>query len=185
MQLLNQHLIYGSGDGALRSVNLKTGKVVDSCEFKKGIRCLALSPDRKQLAVGLVNGLIHVLDLDGWTPSALLSGHQFGVRDMVWTTDKILVSAGDDMTISFWKDAKELKRLTGHTSQISALSWHPKKRILYSGGYDKTIIRWSEDGKALNRANGSGVIRRIITGPERAPVILGCRNGKIHILESL
>jgi hypothetical protein len=83
MRLLNQNLIYGSKDGTLRQISLEKRDALNSNQFKGGIRCLALSPDRKQLAVGLLNGQIQIIDLDAWTPSVQLRGHQSGVRDLV------------------------------------------------------------------------------------------------------
>jgi WD40 repeat protein len=64
---------------------------------------LALSPDYSLAAVGLKDGSIQLVDLQGMQVVATLSGHRGSVDHLAFSADgKLLASASADGTVQVW-----------------------------------------------------------------------------------
>eukprot|EP00004_Rigifila_ramosa_P016770 TRINITY_DN4014_c0_g1_i4.p2 TRINITY_DN4014_c0_g1~~TRINITY_DN4014_c0_g1_i4.p2 ORF type:complete len:151 (-),score=32.07 TRINITY_DN4014_c0_g1_i4:500-952(-) len=74
-----------------------------------------------------------------------LLGHAKSVRALVWITDGMLASAGEDKTIRIWALGKpqELRSLKRHTDMIFSLAVNINRAILASGAWDQTVILWA------------------------------------------
>jgi WD40 repeat protein/predicted Ser/Thr protein kinase len=120
--------------------------------------CLALSPDRKTLAIGgmtavpplqqpekWLEGVVLLWDLAAGTPRVTLKGHKNPVIALAFAADgRTLASAGFDRTILLWDVTAAPARtaLPDQASFVAALAFSPAGNVLASGGMDGAVKLW-------------------------------------------
>ncbi|KAG2064689.1 WD40 repeat-like protein [Suillus decipiens] len=116
---------------------------------------VALSPDGKCIACGLVDCTIQVWDMDtGEALCAPLRGHTGHVWSVAFSPDgRRIVSGSWDCTVRVW-DAKTGEALgsplKGHTDFVRSVAISPDGRRIVSGSHDRTIRVWDmETGEAF------------------------------------
>ena len=65
---------------------------------------------------------------------------------------QLAVASGEAIQLYTWSSAtglgdEPLRRIQGHDAPIRCLSFHPKGRILASGGADGRLLLWRSDGQ--------------------------------------
>jgi len=122
------------------------------------LRCMAISPDNRFLAVASHDTSINLFDLRDGNHSTNLIGHSKTVQSLVISPDsQILVSAGNDKNIFVWNlaNGQNIGILKGHTKPIRSLLIAPDNRTLISAGDDKNIFVWNlSNGKNINILKG-------------------------------
>jgi WD40 repeat protein len=114
----------------------------------EAVRCLALSPDGKQIAVGCEGGAIRLLDAEGGRELRRCEGHQGWVSALAFSPGgTVLVSGGGDSAVRQWDVAagKEMRRFAGPTGQVRALAVSPDGATVASGGIDRRVHLWNAD----------------------------------------
>ncbi|WP_412505838.1 c-type cytochrome [Roseovarius sp. SYSU LYC5161] len=112
-----------------------------------------------------------------------LEGHDAAVNTVLFASDGLVASGGDDFDIILWRpDAGTRKRLEGHEGKVERLALAPDGTLLASASWDGTVGLWpldggpprfmrahdgavndvtfSGDGRALYSASADGTIRR-------------------------
>jgi WD40 repeat protein len=110
-----------------------------------GVTCAAFSPDRRQLAVGFINGTIGMWETDTGRTLKAPQGHRWYVASLTFSPDgKRLASASTDTTIRLWETAtgRELRTLRGHQGEVGSIAFSPDGRTLISGSGDSTVKLW-------------------------------------------
>ncbi|MGE4002387.1 MAG: protein kinase, partial [Planctomycetaceae bacterium] len=110
----------------------------------------AASPDRKCLAVGTDESIIHLWDIAGGRKIGTLNEHQHGVDAIAFSPDgRTLATAGDGGELKLWSvpTMERLYDLSGHTGKILALAFTPDGRRLFSAG--NTIPGDFDTGKTM------------------------------------
>jgi WD40 repeat protein len=110
------------------------------------IRCLALSPNGRWLAVGTEWKAVYLWDVENlqqW-PEAL-EGHNWGIRTLAFGPDSNWLSSGsDDHTARLWRmDAPHAEsRVLVSENSISAVCFTPDGASVIIGGVDKKVSLW-------------------------------------------
>ena len=77
--------------------------------------------------------------------SSILNGHVAGVRRAIYNSDNSLIaSCSDDKSIILWDESKgyQIRRLIGHNSSVTCISFGNTSNTLFSGSVDGTIYQW-------------------------------------------
>jgi WD40 repeat protein len=115
--------------------------------------CVAVSHDRKLVALGCFDGSIRLWDVVSCEYRAELKGHKFSVRSVAFSPDgTLLASAGGDYRnregsgeVKIWDLAgkgRNLRELKGHTALVWSVAFSPDGKTLATGSWDKTARLW-------------------------------------------
>jgi len=126
---------------------------------------VAFSPDGKHMAVGAVNGVLHVVDTTTWKQKYLEGSHRHFVGEVVFSHDgRTVLSAGDDLTLRSWDLARpgENKIVHESTGHIGLLTYSPdgKTFATYANVWDAAsgkvsfALRGLSLGKLAYRPDG-------------------------------
>ncbi len=136
-----------------RLIELATGKEVFSQEGS--ILRGGSSPDGSQIAIGMFDGTIKLIDCSSGKELQVLRGHKSIVYAAAYSPDgKRMATAGSDYTTKLWDvmTGGELATLKGHSNQIINVLFSPDGKWLATGSADKTARLWnmSADIKPLS-----------------------------------
>ncbi|KAG2350128.1 WD40 repeat-like protein [Suillus weaverae] len=150
---------------------------------------VALSPDGKRIACGLLDGTIQVWDMEtGEALCAPLQGHTSHVMSVAFSPDgHRIVSGSYDCTVRVW-DAKAGEALgsplQGHASYVWSVAISPDGKRIVSGSKDETIRVWDmETGEAFGaplQGRTSGV-RSVTISPDGQRIISGSQDNTIRV----
>ena len=181
-------LATGARDNKIRFWDPATGELLGSLDGGSGAACLALSPDRKLLALE-AEGDSNALALrDAATGRVLctLRGHQHYTEALAFSPDgRTLLSAAGDMAIRRWdvETGRPVSAGDGHCGYAVSLAFSADGKRLASGAPDPAVRLWdsgtakqvqefeaspgvvqlavalSADGKVLAAGGGDRVLR--------------------------
>jgi WD40 repeat protein len=128
----------------------QTGRVVCTIKPRKGsVARLALSPDRKRLAVvlNIGNGThrIGIFDTSSGEELASWAAGQDNLLALAFSRDgRRLASGGDDRVIHIWDAAsgQPLAECRGHKSKVLSIAFRPDGSRLLTTSHDGTVRQW-------------------------------------------
>ena len=153
-------LASGCDDGKVRLWNLNTNTPT-STELDESwqgrVHCIAFSRDGKKLAVGHDKGDVQLWswsESEEWEEGYFSIEHAGAVLSLAFhPSGDVLVSCGDDKTISFWEvsTGNSLTGLEEVTSKISSITFSPQGNAVAIGteGSRQTVGTWGEEVEAL------------------------------------
>jgi WD40 repeat protein len=152
----NKYLAVG-GESALRKDGDHAVYLIDPIEGRSvkslgghpsPIRCVAFSPDGKQLATSCYDEKIRLFDVLTGTVRRLI-GHTDSIVELSWSPDgRSLVSVSWDRTARIWDvSAGQLRTVMSHPRSALAVAWSPDGRTIATGGSDKSVRLWGSDGR--------------------------------------
>jgi eukaryotic-like serine/threonine-protein kinase len=112
------------------------------------IYAVAWSSDRRHIASGGHDRMVHVWDAATGISSFMYRGHTAGVTTIAWSPDgHYMASASLDKTVQVWDVdiGQKISSYQGHAGMIYAVAWSPDgKRIASTsgGGADNTVHIW-------------------------------------------
>ncbi|MEU6717016.1 hypothetical protein ABZ897_36610 [Nonomuraea sp. NPDC046802] len=121
---------------------------------KRGVRCMAVTPDGTLLVTGDDGGRVRSWHLPSGKPAGTLRGHKYGVRCLAVTPDGTLLVTGDDGgTVRLWHlpSGESARVLTGHKRAVRCLAMAPDGTWFASGGDDGTVRLWHLQARAAIR----------------------------------
>lgn len=156
----------GGAGGAVSlfsTAGVKQATIATPADF---VSCIAYHPDGRSVAVGGLDGSVHVVDIEAGRVAASIRAHMLPVRGVTYSFDgSTLFSASDDRRINVFdvsgvagaavglssvasaaSDAGSppsmICSLTGHLHWATSVSAAPDKHIIASGSADKTVKLW-------------------------------------------
>jgi WD40 repeat protein len=138
-------------EGAVRVVDLQTGRSVREIRLEGGAWSTALSPDGARLAVaGLDLPSIVVVDVASGRELLRFGDFDWNVNQVAWSPDGRWIAATGDFDARVWDATTGTPRavLRGHNSFTQGIDWSSDAARIATGSTDGTAKVWeiTEDG---------------------------------------
>ncbi|ESO90187.1 hypothetical protein LOTGIDRAFT_233981 [Lottia gigantea] len=186
-------IVTATTDATLRFLDLRTAKYEHEfrCSTASAglIRCVAVSPDGKWIAVGFSTGMIILLDLLSGILMAAWKAHDGEILQIKAFDKSRLVSTSFDQTVKVWKveDGKELCNLKGPTEPVHCICFY-RNQVLSATtanriGLHTTIEENSSfSSTKLTSDTFKGVLTCMSVLPLNRALLVGADNGSIRLL---
>lgn len=164
IQANDQYIFVACASGEVLRVSwelLLLGKMKLS---EKSIRCLALSHDGNDLAVGSSDQMIHILDADVFQLKKQFSAHNISVFTLRYHPQfPLLISGSRDARFKVWnvkKDYEQTDEVVAHMYAINHLTFSPDSKYFATCSMDKSVKIWDAQSnkllKVIDRARYGG-----------------------------
>ncbi|MGH7137315.1 MAG: c-type cytochrome domain-containing protein, partial [Pirellulales bacterium] len=168
-----ERLASGGGDNNIRLWTMPTAPARSIAGLTGAATAVALSPDKKLLAVATADGPIQVFDLAAGTVAKTLAGHAGPVGSLRFQANGArLASGGADKTLRVWDVASGqiVVKIEGFAAAVEAVAMHPSGNQAASGTADGVMATWKLDAAAP----------RALAGADEAPATVAAvsRDGK-------
>ncbi|XP_054714076.1 WD repeat-containing protein 3-like [Uloborus diversus] len=153
------------------------------------ILCLKYSPDKKKIAISLLDNTVQVLFEDTLKLVFSLYGHVLPVTCMDISSDGTLIVTGsEDKDIRIWSMEfgscnKFIKR--AHDKGITCLQFLPKTHLFFTGGRDNMIKQWDADNfqKITTLKGHQNEITAMAVSPDGKRIVTSSRDKSIRLWE--
>ncbi|UZD22805.1 WD40 repeat domain-containing protein [Algoriphagus halophytocola] len=165
IQVFGDEAYVGAGDGVLTVINIPTKSIKKHIKLSsKSIRVMSLARGKRQLALGLSDHSIKILDLSrDFHPVTNLNSHQNSVFALAYAPDeKTLISGSRDATLKFWssEDYSLAETVVAHMYAINYLSFNEEGAYFVTCSMDKSIKIWETNTrkllKVIDKARNAG-----------------------------
>ncbi|XP_064549975.1 WD repeat-containing protein 3 [Drosophila montana] len=120
----------------------------NTLKLEETVLCVAISPDMKYLAVGLLDATVKVFFLDTFKFYLSLYGHKLPVLCMDISYDATLIATGSaDRNIKIWglNFGDCHRSIFAHDDSVMSLQFIPKTHMFFSCGKDGKVKQWDGD----------------------------------------
>jgi WD40 repeat protein len=155
-------LLVASEDGTVSVWSLKTLTMLHTIKVSGDtVRCIAASPDEKQIAFGCRDNDIKIYDLEDYTFVKTLRGHTMPVFSLQYAPDgNYLASGSRDAQVKIWDAASNdlIHNIPAHLFAVNCIAFHPVLPYFATASMDKSIKIWGADNfklyKVISRERG-------------------------------
>ncbi|MEV4141961.1 WD40 repeat domain-containing protein [Dactylosporangium sp. NPDC049742] len=168
--------------------------------FNDAVQTIALTPDRRLLAAGSVDGSVRLWhvgdDQRVQRPAGALPPSGDAVFASAVSPDgHLLATAGADRRVHLWRltDPDHLTPaaapLTGPGSTVYAVAFSPDGRTLAAGSADRQVWRWDMTDEAAPRAlttltGPGGAVHAVAFSPDGRLLAAGAADDAVHIWDT-
>ena len=143
----NEKLFVGSGDGTFYVIDINHLAFIKKVKLSdKSIRSIALNDKLGEIAVGLSDNSIRILDLEKYNQKYHINAHKLSVFTVAYNpNDNHLISASRDAYLKSWNSFDHYvvaHSLPAHMYAINSISFSPDKNYFVTGSMDKSIKVW-------------------------------------------
>ncbi len=165
IKAFGNELYVGTGDGVLIVLDIEEQSIKKHIKLSsKSIRVMSIASEKRQLAVGLSDHSIKVLDLvNDFKPIANLTGHTNSVFALGFSPDeRFLVSGSRDAHMKIWDTQNYSldEDIVAHMYAINFLYFSEDGKYLATCSMDKSIKVWDFEErrlkKVLDKARNAG-----------------------------
>lgn len=197
-----ERLVSGGADNFVRLWKLPAALPESLAETPAKANVLAVSPDRKLLAIANAEGVVQVLDFETRKLIHSWQAHTGAIHDIAFrstptpapekkdgppATVTQLATAGADQTVRIWnyKTGKPLTVLRGSLAAIQSVAWKADGKQLVSGAENGSVTVWNLEmipARSLDNNTGPATVSVVSpdgkllatsgTSNERAAVII-------------
>ncbi len=182
-----RHLLTGCVDGAVRLVDLASGRTVWTGRHDGAVNALTVTPDGRLAVSGGDDGAVRVWDVGTGREVQTLRGHARSVRAVAVTPDgNRIVSGSADRTARVWEDGDCVRvmegaaapgdpvpevgpapsDMPGHWRAVEALALTPDGYDLLTASADHTVRVWdvASGAETAVLAGHTGAVRALALG---------------------
>lgn len=154
-----------SGDGVITVVDLAGMNVLDRLTASgKSARCIAVHPDRREVAVGYSDNYIRVFRLGDRAMIREYPAHNNSVFSLRYTPDgRWLLSGSRDARLKAWKPDEDYalhQEVPAHLFAINDLRFSPDGKHFVTCSMDKSVKVWRTEDltllKVIDKARHAG-----------------------------
>jgi WD40 repeat protein len=165
IQSFGSNLIVATGDGSLIKVDAMTLSISAQVQLSdKSARCIAVSEERAEIAVGYSDNCIRVFDRNDLKVKHQWTAHGNSVFTVRYTPDgKYLLSGSRDARLKSWEianDYGQAREVVAHLYAINCLDFSPDGKHFVTCSMDKSIKVWDSGEmkllKVIDRARHAG-----------------------------
>lgn len=151
--------------------------------------CIALSPDRSQIAVGHMKGSLAMLDSSsGKARGAPVTGHEGPIACIAFARDgSRIVTGGNDGNVLLW-NASTCQTIgapfKGHDDTVWSIAFSPDDIHIVSGGDNGRMCIWNtKTGKLITtpRDENMGQVCCVAFSPDGKRIISGAADGALRL----
>jgi len=153
-----ERIASGGGDNNIRVWAAPAGAARSLAGLTGAATAVALSPDKKLLAVATAEGPIQVFDLASGQIAKTFAGHAGAVTGLRFQSNGArLVSGGADKTLRVWDVAggQPVVKIEGFGASVESVALHPNGNQAASGGADGLVATWKLDTPAPRALGGA------------------------------
>jgi WD40 repeat protein/nucleoside phosphorylase len=160
-------LASGSGDGAVRLWDVKSGKCIATLKAHSDrVNSVAFSSDDTVLASGSDDYTVKLWDVKSGKCTATLKEHKDRVASVAFARDEMLLASGDgNGIVKLWdvKGGECTATLPGHAITVNSVAFTSDGATLASGSDDHTVKFWDvKGGKCTKTFRGHrGAVRSV------------------------
>jgi len=183
----------GSGDGTFYVIDLANLSFIKKVKLANtSIRTIAVNPDIGDIAVGLSDNSIRILDLVDYRQKYFINAHKLSVFSVVYNPiNNHLLSTGRDAHIKTWDALAQYRfneTVVAHMYAINSLSISPDRKYFVSASMDKSIKVWDMSTlqllKVIDRSRHTGhaaSVNKVLWSNYKNQVLSGSDDKKISV----
>ncbi len=116
------------------------------------VRCIAVSPDEKEVAFGCKDNTIHIYDTEDYSMKHVLTEHTQAVTSLAYhPAGKYLISGSRDARLKVWAlpNYELQESIPAHMFGIYGIAFHPNLPYFATCSQDKNIKLWDAENFKL------------------------------------
>src|SRR6266571_2149663 len=143
------------------------------------------SPDRRHIASGGHDRMVHVWDATTGVTSFIYRGHAAGVTAIAWSPDGKFIASGSLHEVQVWNatNGSKASSYRGHEGWVRAIAWSPDGKRIASTSEDKAVQIWEvAKGKQIATYRGhTDWVGNVMWSPDGNRIVSASKDNSIQV----